>query len=68
MSQKDTKVTYLMAREIVLGVMEEYESEINSVEDLADVLLREEKNEYLFADGWENNVDREPFDDNKLNK
>ncbi|MGF7535155.1 hypothetical protein AAGG74_15995 [Bacillus mexicanus] len=67
MTEQQTAVTFLMAREIIIDVMKEHESEINSVEDLADLLLREEKREYLFVDGWDNNVDKEPFDGNKIN-
>jgi kynurenine formamidase len=55
------KVTNLMAREIVLDLIEE-NSDIRTAEDVADYLLKEEENETIFTTRWEESVDRNPFD------
>ena len=56
-----TVVTNLMAREIILELMEENHS-IRTAEDVADYLLKEKDNETIFTDGWEGTVSLEPFD------
>lgn len=58
---KSVVVTNLMARQIVLDLLEE-NSDIRTAQELADYLLRDKENETIFASGWENNVDEEPFD------
>lgn len=54
-------VTNLMAREIILELIEE-NSNIRTAEDVADYLLKEKDNETIFTKGWEKSVDEEPFD------
>lgn len=58
---KSIVVTNLMARQIVLDLLDE-NSDIRTAQELADYLLRDKENETIFASGWENNVDEEPFD------
>jgi hypothetical protein len=54
-------VTNLMAREIVLALMEE-NSNVRTAEDVCDYLLKEKDNETIFTKGWEMSADEEPFD------
>ncbi|CAL8901948.1 conserved hypothetical protein [Bacillus pumilus] len=59
-----TVVTNLMARDIILDIIDE-ESSIRTPEELADYLLKHRDNETIFTEGWESNVDLEPFDDSE---
>lgn len=60
-----TVVTNLMARDIILDIIDE-ESLIRTPEELADYLLKHRDNETIFVDGWESETDLEPFDDSEL--
>ncbi|MFP3418020.1 hypothetical protein R0K30_02380 [Bacillus sp. SIMBA_154] len=59
-----TVVTNLMVRDIILDIVDE-ESSIRTPEELADYLLKHQDNETIFTEGWESNVDLEPFDDSE---
>ena len=60
-----TVVTNLMAREIVISLIEE-NADVRTAEDVADWLLKEKKNETVFLDGWEQSVDDVPYDWNVI--
>jgi hypothetical protein len=59
------KVTNLMAREIVLDLIEE-NGNIHTAEEVCDYLLKEKDNETIFTKGWEMSCDEEPFDWNVI--
>ncbi|MEH6872773.1 hypothetical protein [Bacillus safensis] len=60
-----TVVTNLMARDIILDIIDEV-SWIRTPEELADYLLKHRDNETIFVDGWESETELEPFDDSEL--
>ncbi|AVM24263.1 hypothetical protein [Bacillus pumilus] len=59
-----TVVTNLMARDIILDIIDE-ETSIRTPEELADYLLKHKDNETIFIEGWESKADLEPFDDSE---
>ncbi|PCK15520.1 hypothetical protein CEY02_20625 [Bacillus pumilus] len=59
-----TVVTNLMARDIILDIIDE-ETSIRTPEELADYLLKHRDNETIFVKGWESKADLEPFDDSE---
>ncbi|MEH7234461.1 hypothetical protein V7070_19840, partial [Bacillus safensis] len=59
-----TVVTNLMARDIILDIIDEV-SWIRTPEELADYLLKHRDNETIFVDGWESETELEPFDDSE---
>ncbi|MCY7542456.1 hypothetical protein P9173_09540 [Bacillus safensis] len=59
-----TVVSNLMVREIILDIINE-ETMIRTPDELADFLLKHRDNETIFVEGWESNVDWEPFDDSE---